>query len=131
MVRVMVISSHNEVREGLCKVLQLAGGIEVTNGVADLRTAIQQARSGCPDVALIDLDMLDFDGYETIRQLKRLYPSTKSIALTAHDYPAVKEKALEAGAFSVMVKGLDVSTMVEAIQAATGINRNFSKEVLP
>jgi DNA-binding NarL/FixJ family response regulator len=129
MVRVMVISSHNEVREGLRKVLELAGGIEVANGVANPKTCIQQTCSWLPDVVLVDLEMLDCDGYDVIRQLKTLCPSAKSIALTAHDYPAAKERALAAGAFSVMVKGMDVPTMIEAIQLATGNNRNQSKEV--
>jgi DNA-binding NarL/FixJ family response regulator len=124
MVRVMIVSSYTEVREGLCKVLQLAGGIEITDAVANLEAFIQKAGRECPDVALVDLEMADVEGYETIRQLKRLCPCTHTIALTAHDYPAAKGRALEAGAFSVMVKGLDVSAMVGAIQAATGIIRN-------
>jgi DNA-binding NarL/FixJ family response regulator len=124
MVRVMIVSSYKEVREGLCKVLQLAGGIEITGTAANLDAFIKSAGWGCPDVALVDLEMADAEGYETIQQIKRLCPRTPTIALTAHDYPAAKERALEAGAFSVMVKGLDVSAMVAAIQAATGIIRN-------
>ena len=32
-------------------------------------------------------------GGTIIRQLRHLYPSTKIIALTAHDYPAARESA--------------------------------------
>ena len=120
----MIVSSHKEVREGLGKVLGLAGGIEVAGAIAIPATAIENISLASPDVALVDLDMPDFDGYEMIRQLRRRCPATRPIALTAHDYPAARERALEAGACSVMVKGMDVPAMVSAIQSATGTNRN-------
>ncbi len=120
----MIVSSHKEVREGLGKVLGLAGGIEVAGAIASPAPALEKISLAGPDVALVDLDMPDFDGCELIRQLRSWCPGTKSIALTAHDYPAARERAMEAGACSVMVKGLDVPAMVSAIQSATGINRN-------
>ncbi len=122
MIRVMIIASYIEVREGLCTVLRLAGDIEITSTAASLNSAINQASKGCPDVVLVDLEMPDCEGYETIRQLKRRHPATKSIALTAHDYPAARKSAIQAGADIVMVKGLDVPGMLAAIRAAAGVN---------
>jgi two-component system, NarL family, invasion response regulator UvrY len=124
MVRVLIVSSYFEVREGLFKVLELAGGIALINPASSFEDAVQKARSESPDVVLVDLEMPGFEGLETISQLKVQCPSTKSIALTAHDYQAAWQQAMSAGAFSVIVKGLDVSAMVAAIQVATGESRS-------
>ncbi len=117
MIRVMIVATYCEVREGLSNLLRLAGDIEVTNTIANLAGAIQQAGLNPPDVVLVDLEMPGGEGYETIRQLKRQRPCIKTVALTAHDYPEAKEKAFQAGASSVIVKGLGLPQMVAAIQA--------------
>ncbi len=116
MIRVMIAATRTEVREGLITVLRLADDIELTDAAASLSSAIQQAATACPDVALIDLEMPEGEGCLLIRQLKRLYPHIKSIALTAHDYPAAWQSAIQAGAYQVIVKGLAVAEMVAAIK---------------
>jgi len=116
MVHIMIVAKHAEVREGLCTVLRLAGDIEVIGAAASLTDAVNQALKECPDVALVDLEMPEGEGYETIRQFKNLCMCTKVIALTAHEYPAARERALYAGASMVMVKGLDLLAMAAGIR---------------
>lgn len=118
MIRVLVVTKHAQVREGLCMVLRLARGIEVTGAVAGQSAAVEQARADQPHAALVDLEMPGGEGYETIRQLRRLCPTTRVIALTAHDYPAARAGALQAGARQVILKGMELEELVAAIQAA-------------
>ena len=124
MIRVMIVATYNEVREGLSTVLRLAGGFEIAEIASSLRDAVRQASLECPDVVLVDLEMPGGEGYETIHQLMRLCLQTKVIALTAHDYPAARESAMRAGAGMVMVKGLGVPEMIAAIQSAVGADDN-------
>ncbi len=119
MVRVMLAVKHKEVLEGLYTVLRLANNIEVSGAASGLSSAIRQAGAECPDVVLVDLEMPDGEGYEIIRQVSRLNPCTKVVALTAHEYTAAQKSALQAGASAVIVKGLDLMEMVAAIQAVT------------
>ncbi len=121
MIRVMIVATYNEVREGLCVVLGLAGGMLVTNAVNGLNSAIHQAETACPDVAVIDMEMPDDEGYEILRQFRRRYPAIKLIALTARDYPAARTSALRLGAHAVMVKGLGVAEMAAIIQSVVGV----------
>ncbi len=118
MIRVMIVATHTEVREGLCTVLHLAGSLEVSGAAAGLSSAIRQAGAACPDVALVDLEMPGGEGYETIRQLARRFPGTTLIALTAHDDAATRESAARAGAVAVLVKGMELPELVNAIQEA-------------
>ena len=124
MIRVMIVATYIEVREGLSTLLRLAGGIEV-RCAASLSSAVQQAGETrpdaiLPDAILVDLEMAQGEGREALGRLKRLCPSAKIIALTAHDYPAAQQRALQAGADAVLVKGVAAAEMVEAIRAAAG-----------
>jgi DNA-binding NarL/FixJ family response regulator len=120
MIRVMIIARHTDVREGLGTVLGLAEGIEIIEVASSLITTVRRTSVECPDVALVDLEMPAGEGYEIIRQLKRNCLDTRVIALTAYDYPAARESAIQAGASMVMVKGLEVSEMVAAIRDSAG-----------
>lgn len=118
MMRVMIVATYDAVRDGLCTVLRLAGSIEIKAIASSAGSAIRQAALVCLDAALVDLEMPEDEGYETIQQLHRLYPGVTIIALTAHDYPTARAGAIQAGADEVMVKGLGVREMVEVLQNA-------------
>jgi two-component system, NarL family, response regulator DevR len=128
MIRVMIIAKHVEVREGLCTVLALAGDIQITAVVSNLRSAVQHASTASPDVALVDLEMPEGEGYAAIRQMKRLFRKTKLIALTAHDYPDARTRAVQAGASMVIVKGMDLAEMIQALQDVRDEKKDPSRE---
>ena len=118
--RVLIFTRHTEVGLGLRTVLELANCGAVVTVVDSLYNAVEQARQECPDVALVDLEMPDGEGYKTLHQLSRQFPGIHSIALTAHDYPSARSRAMEAGARTVIVKGLEYQEFVAAIQAVAG-----------
>lgn len=120
MIRVVIVARYSEVREGLCMVLRLAGGVEIIGAADRLSRALDPNCATCPDIVLVDLEMPEGEGYQTIRQVKRLYPGIKAVALTSHDYPEARESAVRAGASLVLVKGMGLQEMVAAIQAAAG-----------
>lgn len=130
MIRGMVVTKRAEVGEGLRNVLRLAGGIEVTGITTSLDSAVEGAGCACPDFVMVDLDMPDGEGYETIRTLKRLHPQLKLVALTAHDYPAARESALRVGADIVMVKGVTVTEMISVLRRlSAGIDDDFVYDI--
>lgn len=115
--RVLIVTGHPQVGQGLCTVLRLADPTTRVEVVGSLRDAVEQARQESPDVALVDLEMPQGEGYDTIRQIKNLFPTIPSIALTAHDYPSARARAMEAGASQVIVKGLGYQEFIAVIQA--------------
>ena len=118
MIRLLIITQHTEVRDGLSTMLQLDNNIEIFGTATNPGSALDQVSAGCPDAALVDLEMAAGSGYETIHRIHRACPHTRVIALTAHDYLAARQDALRAGACQVIVKGQDLEEMVEIIQAA-------------
>ena len=73
----------------------------------DGREAVRKARSVCPALIVMDLDMPDVDGWSAMRQLQA-DPNTADIPviiLTGHDLKAyLKPAAIAAGAVTYLMK---------------------------
>ncbi len=63
----------------------------------DGNEAIDICKSRNIDLLLMDLKMPNMDGYEAVRQIKKLFPLLPVIAQTAYSQQSEKEKALHAG----------------------------------
>lgn len=84
---------------------------------------LEHAAMHCPSVAVIDIRMPDMNGLEVQTRLRRVSPSTRVIVLTSKDDPAVRTTAMNAGAFSFFIKGVDNKEFLAGIKAA-GDSRN-------
>lgn len=86
---------------------------------ADGPTGLALARSGSPDLILMDMSLPGIDGWEASRQLKA-DPATASIpiiALTAHAMAEDREKALAAGCNEYETKPVELTSLLAKIEA--------------
>ncbi len=65
----------------------------------------QISRGSLPDIALIDLNMPEMDGFETAVQLRQLYPSVRVLALSMTDREEHIVRMLRNGARGYLLKG--------------------------
>jgi FixJ family two-component response regulator len=79
---------------------------------------LDHAAMHCPKVAVIDIRMPDMNGLEVQTRLRRVSPSTRVIVLTSKDDPAVRTRAMNAGAFALFIKGVDRTEFLAGIKAA-------------
>ena len=64
MIKVLLADDHSIVREGLRRVLEDSKEIEVIAEAADGESALDEAITKKPDVAVIDISMPGMDGLE-------------------------------------------------------------------
>jgi CheY-like chemotaxis protein len=86
---------------------------------ADGPTGLALARSGSPDLILMDMSLPGIDGWEASRQLKA-DPATAPIpiiALTAHAMAEDREKALAAGCNEYETKPVELTSLLAKIEA--------------
>ena len=76
------------------------------------------AQTHRPEVAVLDIWMPVMDGLEVQRQLRTLSPSTRVIVLTSNDDPAVRSKAMDAGARAFILKTEGHDEFLAAIESA-------------
>ena len=70
MISVLLVDDHPVVIEGLRKLLDTAGDIEVTGSAYDASSALTQAKALKPHVILLDLRMPGATGIQTTRRLR-------------------------------------------------------------
>jgi signal transduction histidine kinase len=101
--RIVIVEDNADTREMLRLALELSGHEvhEAHDGPSGL-DAIMRLR---PDIALIDLGLPEFDGYEIARQVRKTAGSAiRLIALTGYGQPDDQRQALDAGFDAHLVK---------------------------
>ena len=71
-----------------------------------------------PDAVVVDLHMPNMDGVTAIRRLREDHPRICLIALTGDESTAMHDRATEAGADDVLVKGQMLEALVERLRSA-------------
>lgn len=116
MIRVVIADDHPLLREGLRRILELEGGIEVVDEVGDGQGAINLARKIPFDVLLMDLNMPGVNGLEACRTIRRDYPEIGILVLTVDDSDEKILEILQLGVAGYLLKDVDSQTLVESIR---------------
>jgi DNA-binding NarL/FixJ family response regulator len=116
--------------EGLRKLLEVAGDIDVTGDANDAASAIKQAKLLRPDVILLDLRMPGATGIQTTRRLREQEYPGAIIVLTSYGDQAYVTQALEAGADGYLLKSTPSAELIQSIRMASRGRRQLSPELL-
>ncbi|TCC23126.1 response regulator transcription factor [Kribbella speibonae] len=113
----MLADDHPVVRAGLAALLSSLPGIEVVGVAATGREAIREVVTTRPDVAVLDLQMPDLDGFAATRELARSAPEVAVLVLTMFEDDDSVFAAMRAGARGYLVKGAEQEEIARAIRA--------------
>ncbi|SMC87302.1 two component transcriptional regulator, LuxR family [Desulfocicer vacuolatum DSM 3385] len=116
MIKVLLADDHKIVREGLRRIIEESGEMEVVAEAADGNEAISRALETRPDVAVVDISMPGMDGLEVVSQLKTLAPSMPLLILTMHDEEQYVVRAVESGAMGYVTKQSAPEQLVDAVK---------------
>ena len=118
--KVLIVDDHSTVRQGLKTFLELDPQIQVIGTAVNGVEAIQKTRELKPDVVLMDLLMPQMDGIEAMKRIKVDDPSAKIIIVTGYDDEALRQTAMQAGAFAYVLKDnlLDLTQLLAEIGQA-------------
>jgi DNA-binding NtrC family response regulator len=86
--------------------------------VHDGEQAMSFVKEQEPDVMVLDLRMPGMDGMEVLRQIKKAYPNTQVIILSAHGTEKEKEEAEKLGVYDFLKKPVDIETLMDKIKQA-------------
>lgn len=119
-IRVLLADDHSMIREGLRRLLEDSGNIEVVAEAGNGLEAIQQTEKTRPDVVLIDLSMPGMAGLEAVGRIRALQPDTKILVLTMHDNVQYAVHALQSGADGFVLKQGAGEELLRAIKTVAG-----------
>ena len=115
-ITVLLAEDHKIVREGLRSLLEHEGDIEVVGEAGTGREAVQLTRKLLPAVVVMDIAMPLLNGLEATRQIRKDFPNTKIIILSAHGDEVYVEQVTTLGAAGFLLKQTSSHILAKAIR---------------
>lgn len=129
-IRVLIVDDHLLARQGVRALLAQAPDIEVVGEASDGAEAMERVRELRPDVVLLDIEMPGPRACEVEAWIRKNYPQTVGLVLSAHNRDAYLAEMMEAGAAGYLDKDILAPQLVQAIRRARQGEGLFSVEQL-
>jgi len=128
-IRVVLADDHEIVRNGIKILLESEGEMQVVGEASDGREALKECEDKHPDILIVDINMPNMNGIETIRQLKSHSPSTKALVLSMHEDEEYILQSVEVGAMGYLLKGSSKQEFLKAIHSVQKGEKYFAGDV--
>ncbi|SDJ88479.1 response regulator [Sediminibacillus albus] len=119
MIKVVVVDDHEIVRKGVIAYLKTEPGLEIVGEASSGQEGADIVNKTTPDVVLMDLIMENGTGIEATKTIMASQPTCKVIILTSYYDDEQVFPALEAGAYSYMLKTASADEIASAIKKAS------------
>jgi len=116
MVRVCLVEDQTLVREGISRLLALAGDIEMVATAADSDEGIDIVLTHNPDVLLLDLKLPGRSGIHVLNELRDKGQQPPTLILTTFDEDSLLIEAMRAGAKGYLLKDVSLNQLVTGIR---------------
>jgi two-component system response regulator NreC len=116
-------------REGLRKLLQAGGQVDVLGSAGDGRQALEMVRELRPRVAVLETALPLLNGLEVTRMLQRDHPSVRVILLSGSSGVDFAPQAIRAGAAGLLLKRAELLELQLAIRVVARGDTYFSSSI--
>jgi len=116
MISLVIVDDHKVVAEGLSKLIEEIGDINVVGIACTLAEATGMIDEHKPNVVLLDVSMPDGDGIDAIPHLSEVSPATRFLVCTTFAEPAVIHRAMHGGAHGYVLKSAGIDELLEGIR---------------
>ena len=128
-ITILCVDDHPLVRKGIAAILGNETDMKLVAEAGSGQEAVDAFRTNRPDVTLMDLRMPGIDGIEATKQIRKIDPEAKIIALTSYDGDQEIYRALEAGVRGYILKEMVHTEIVRAIRVVHSGKRLMPPEV--
>ena len=115
--RILAVEDHPVMRIGIRTLLEQEG-LTVAGLSATSTEAVELARQGVADVALVDLNLPDAEGVDVIERLHEAAPHLPIVAFSVDGSADRVRAAVRAGAIGYLHKGTPSKRVIAALRAA-------------
>lgn len=129
-ITVLLADDHPTIRAGIHAILQELSDIKVVGEVDNGNDTMRLVAELVPQILLLDLQMPGPSPAELERWVRRNYPETITLVLTAHDRDAYLATMMDAGVAGFIAKTEKAEQLVTAIRRAAGGEILFESEQL-
>jgi DNA-binding NarL/FixJ family response regulator len=133
-IKLGIVDDHFNTRQSLKELLSFNTGFELSivceSGKQFLSKLKELSVDQVPDIVLMDVDMPELDGIDTIAIAKTVYPSIRFLILTVYDDEDILFRAIKAGASGFLLKDEKMNVIEQHINNLyTGIDAPMSPSI--
>lgn len=119
--RILIVDDEKNMAESLCTILRRKGYSVVTALSAE--QAVSICNSEKFNLIVTDAKMKKIDGFKFMESIKKDFPYTEFIMITAYATPKLAVKAIKEGAFDYIAKPFDPDEFLFTVKRALEHNR--------
>jgi two-component system, NarL family, invasion response regulator UvrY len=128
-IRLLIADDHGLIRRGIAQVVSESGDIVVAGEASTGEEALELARRGDFDVAILDIAMPGRGGLDVIRDIRAANKRIKVIILSMHSEEQYAVRSLRDGASAYLTKASADAELVTAIHTVASGRRYITTEV--
>lgn len=129
-ISIVVVDDHPIFRQGVVKAFSLEKDFQVLGQASSGTEGLEMIKKLAPQIAIVDVNLPEFNGQQLTRHLKDAKSPTRVILLTAYDDTSQVVHAMSAGAAAYCVKDIDPQKLVEIVRAVAQGSYVVSETVL-
>ncbi len=116
-IRVALADDHVIMRDGIRALLKGCDDIEIVGEASDGNEAIDIAERELPDLFIMDISMVEMNGLEAGRRIKKINPNIKLLVLSQYDNKEYIISAIKSGVDGFLPKSAMGETLITAIRS--------------
>src|SRR5579859_4966129 len=114
--RILIVDTPNLIRDGVAALLNSEADLQVVGAISKISAIGQASLPAPPDLVILDLDLPDYHGAETIRAISARWPGAKVMILTFQHGAQAMETALRGGVGAYLLKSDTRKDLHDALQ---------------
>lgn len=123
-IRIVIADDHPIFRRGLRSVIETDQKLKILAEAEDGEAALEQIQTLQPEIAILDMEMPNKDGFEVMRAIKEKKLSVAVIILTMHKDERFFNAALDQGANGYILKDSAATEIIAGIKTVAA-GQNF------
>jgi len=128
-IRVLTVDDHPLLRDGIALLINKQTDMELVGQAANGSDGIALFRRHQPDVTLMDLRLPDISGIDATIAIRAKHPAARIVILSTFEGDAEIRRALQAGAYSYVLKSMPPGELLEVIRQVHAGKKRIPSQV--
>lgn len=128
-ITILLVDDHKLIRDSWSFILNSDSRFVVIGETSSGEEAIEIAKEKRPRIILMDVNMSPVNGFDATKQIHKLSPESKIIAVSMHTMPAYAKRMLQLGAMGYVTKNSSKEEMIGAIVEVNNGKKYICEEV--
>ena len=128
-IKLFILDDHQMLIDGIKALLKNESAYSIIGEASSGISALDLIKKNQPDIVLSDIRMPEISGVDFTRELKKIYPDIKVLALSMFGEKDTISEMLDAGASGYILKNTGKEELINALQKIAAGGMFFSDEV--